>query len=59
MKKLIMKRVLDAAIVITLLATITQTVSAFPNRTPDAGSTAALTGIALVGLAVVRRFIRR
>jgi len=54
-----MKRLLDAAILITLLAAITQTASAFPYKSPDAGSTALLTGIALMGMAVVRRFIRR
>ena len=54
-----MKRVLDAAILITLLAAIAQTASArgsFP--TPDAGSTALLMTIACSGLAAVRRFKR-
>jgi hypothetical protein len=59
MKNLVMKRVLDAAILITLLAAIAQTASArgsFP--TPDAGSTALLMTIACSGLAAVRRFKR-
>jgi len=59
MKNLIMKRVLDAAILITLLAAITQTAGAHvPTSSPDAGSTALLMTIACAGLVAVRRFKR-
>ncbi|MGP8198649.1 MAG: VPDSG-CTERM sorting domain-containing protein [Limisphaerales bacterium] len=52
-------QIVNVLFVLGVFALLTQNVSAFPARTPDAGSTAALTGIAAVGLAVVRRFIRR
>lgn len=52
------KRVLDAAILLTLLVTLTQTASALPTPLPDAGSTAALMGVACAGLVLIRRFRR-
>jgi hypothetical protein len=58
MKNLVLKRVLDSAILITLLAALTQTASAKGKPLPDAGSTAALMGIACAGLAIIRRFRR-
>jgi hypothetical protein len=60
MKNLIMKRVLNAAILVTLLVALTQTATAKPKplTTPDAGSTACLMGVACAGLAMIRR-IRR
>ena len=58
MRHLIMKRILDAAILITLLAAITQTASARTSVIPDAGSTALLMTIACAGLVAVRRFKR-
>jgi hypothetical protein len=59
MKNLIMKRVLDAAILIALLAGLSQNASAsIKIPTPDAGSTSLLLVIACAGLAAVRRFKR-
>jgi hypothetical protein len=60
MKNQIMKHVLNAAFLITLLAALTETVSAkgSPLATPDAGSTACLMGIACAGLVMARRFRR-
>jgi hypothetical protein len=59
MKNLIMKRVLNVAILMTLLAATTQIVSARVHSTaPDAGSTSLLMAMACAGLAVIRRFKR-
>jgi hypothetical protein len=59
MKNLVLKRVLDAAFLITLLAATTQIVSARVHSTaPDAGSTSLLMVMACAGLAVIRRFKR-
>ena len=57
MKNHLTKQVLNAAILMTLLAAITQTASA-RTFVPDAGSTSVFLGIACVGLAAVRRFKR-
>jgi hypothetical protein len=56
MKKQMMTRFLDGAILVTLLAALTQTASATP--VPDAGSTATLMGLACAGLVAIRRFRR-
>ena len=54
-----MKRVLGAAVLMTLLIAVTQTASAHvPTQVPDMGSTSTLMGIACAGLAVIRRFKR-
>jgi hypothetical protein len=59
MKNHIAKRVLGTAIVMTLLAVITQNASAsITLGTPDAGSTSLLMAVACAGLAAVRRFMR-
>jgi hypothetical protein len=58
MKKLIINRLLDGSIVVTLLAALTQTASATPNGIPDASSTIGLMSIACAGLTVIRRFRR-
>jgi len=58
MKNHIMKRVLDAALLVTLLGALTQTASALPSPLPDANSTAGLMVVAFGGLAVIRRFRR-
>jgi hypothetical protein len=57
MKNQIAKRVLDTAILMTLLAAVTQTASASVTL-PDAGSTSLLMVVACAGLASVRRFMR-
>jgi hypothetical protein len=57
MKNLIMKRVLDAAILMTLLAATTQMASA-SIKLPDAGSTSLLMVIACSGLVAIRRLRR-
>jgi diacylglycerol kinase len=59
MKNHIMKQILNAAIVMTLLVAITQTASARAAFAPDAGSTSVLMGMACAGLIAVRRFIKR
>jgi hypothetical protein len=60
MKNYLMKRVLDTAFLITLLAVITQDAHAgFHPSAPDAGSTSLLMAIACGGLIAVRRFIKR
>lgn len=54
------KRVLDALMLLALLGAITQTASAsVVLKTPDAASTSAMLGFAVVGLATARRFLRR
>jgi hypothetical protein len=57
MKNRIVKRVLDAAILITLLAAATQTASA-RHIVPDTGSTSVLMVIACAGLTAIRRIKR-
>ena len=52
-----MKRVLDAAILMTLLAATTQMASA-SIKLPDAGSTSLLMVIACSGLVAIRRLRR-
>jgi len=46
--------------VVTVFAALTGVAQTTPvtNNVPDAGTTSALMGIALAGLAVVRRFVR-
>jgi hypothetical protein len=58
MKKQIINRLLDSAILVTLLGALTQTASAVPSGLPDAGSTIGLMGVACAGLAAIRRFRR-
>ena len=54
------KRILDLLMVLTLLGAFTQAASASVTLpVPDAGSTSAMLGLAFVGLASVRRFIRK
>jgi len=43
---------------LVVFASLTGVAYASPVATPDAGSTSALMGMALVGLAAVRRFVR-
>jgi hypothetical protein len=57
MKKLI--TLVIAAVAFIAMAGVAQAgVLAFAPAVPDVGSTSALLGIALVGLAAVRRFVR-
>lgn len=61
MKKQMINRVLDGAVVVALLVTLTQTASAFPPpiaTAPDASSTTALMAVACAGLAIIRRLRR-
>lgn len=60
MNKKLLVRLLDVAIVVALLAAITQTASALtpPPSAPDAGSTAGLMGLASVALVAIRRLLR-
>src|SRR5580658_7422227 len=57
MKKQIINRLLDGAIVVTLLAAMTQSASA-SIRLPDAASTSSLVGVVFVGLVSIRRYLR-
>ena len=58
MKKVIY-RLLDGAIVVALLAALTQTASAVPpGNVPDASSTACLLGLAGTALVAIRRLVR-
>jgi len=57
MKNQIIKGLLNGAIVVTLLAAVTQTASALPT-VPDAASTASLMGLACAGLVAIRRIVR-
>jgi hypothetical protein len=59
MKKQIISRLLDGAIVVTLLAALTQTASARFSPLPDASSTCALMGVVCAGLVLVRSRLRR
>jgi hypothetical protein len=58
MKNHIMKRILDGAILLTLLAAATQNASALPKPVPDAASTAGLMSVVCAGLVAIRRFRR-
>jgi hypothetical protein len=56
-----MKKIITLIMAVTVFAALTGVVQAghvITNQAPDAGTTSALMGIALAGLAVVRRFIR-
>jgi len=54
-----MKKLVTFSIVVTVFAALTGTVQACEiDQVPDAGTTSSLMGIALAGLAIVRRFIR-
>jgi hypothetical protein len=57
MKNLLLKRVLNTAILLTLVGAITQNASA-QILLPDAGSTSLLMAIACAGLVAARRFKR-
>jgi hypothetical protein len=59
MKNQIIKKLLNGAILVALVATVTQTASALPlPAAPDASSTTVLLGIACTGLVAVRRLLR-
>jgi hypothetical protein len=59
MKKNIVHRLLDGAILIAVLAALTQTASATPPPpAPDASSTACLFGLAGTALVAIRRLVR-
>ncbi len=60
MKNQMFKRVLDGAILLTLLAVLTQTASALPKpvSSPDAASIAGLMSAVCAGLVALRRFRR-
>jgi hypothetical protein len=57
MKNKIIVRLLNGAIVVTLISAMTQTASALPSL-PDAGSTMSLMGLACAALVAIRRFLR-
>jgi len=54
-----MKTLLNSAILVTLLAAITQNAHASQAIAPDAASTSLLMGMSCAGLIAVRRFIKR
>jgi hypothetical protein len=60
MKKQLINRVLDGAVIVTLLAAFTLTANAVPGgfSAPDASSTIGLMSAACAGLAILRRFRR-
>jgi hypothetical protein len=58
MKNKIIVRLLNGAIVVTLISAMTQTASANGLPLPDAGSTSALMGLAFAALVAIRRFLR-
>jgi len=55
-----MKKIIISIIAVTIFVSLTGAVQAgqVTGRVPDAGTTSSLMGIALAGLAIVRRFIR-
>jgi Zn-dependent alcohol dehydrogenase len=53
-----MKKLITLVIAIVAFSAMAGLAQAAQFVTPDAGSTSALMGIALVGLAAVRRFVR-
>jgi uncharacterized membrane protein len=54
-----MKRTFDFVAALALFTLFAQTVhAAVPVNVPDAGATSVLLGLALLGLASVRRFVR-
>jgi hypothetical protein len=53
----VIKRLLDGAIILTLLSALTQSASARITL-PDATSTSSLVGVACFGLVAIRRFLR-
>jgi hypothetical protein len=55
--QVLVKRLLDGAIVLALLVALTQSASA-RGVLPDAASTSGLVGIACCGLVAMRRFFR-
>jgi len=60
MKKQIINRVLEGAVVVTLLVSLTQAASALPPPKPtsESSSTPALMGVASAGLAIIRSLRR-
>jgi hypothetical protein len=52
-------QIVNVLFVLGVFTLLVQSASASIDRVPDAGSTAVLTGIAAMGLAALRRFIRR
>jgi hypothetical protein len=57
---IIMKKIITLSIVLALFVALTGSAQAIQviSSAPDAGTTSALMGIAVAGLAIVRRFIR-
>ena len=55
-----MKKIITSIMALALFVALTGAAQATPvtNNIPDAGTTSALMGMALAGLAVVRRFVR-
>jgi len=55
-----MKKIITLSIVLALFVALTGSAQAIQviSSAPDAGTTSALMGIAVAGLAIVRRFIR-
>ena len=55
-----MKKITTSIIALAMFVALTGVAQANPvtNNVPDAGTTSSLMGIALAGLAIVRRFIR-
>jgi hypothetical protein len=55
-----MKKIITSIMALTLFVALTGVAQAnlVTNNVPDAGTTSALMGMALAGLAVVRRFVR-
>jgi hypothetical protein len=54
-----MKKIITSIMAVTVFAAVTGSVQAVSIAPiPDAGTTSALMGIAIAGLAIVRRFVR-
>ena len=58
-KSTYMKKIITSIMALTLFVALTGVAQAsLTNNVPDAGTTSALMGVALAGLAIVRRFVR-
>jgi hypothetical protein len=57
--KLMRKHILNVSMALTVVALLTQTASALPVDAPEVASTSILLGLALGGMAAVRRFLSR
>jgi hypothetical protein len=54
----LIKNLLTGAMLVTLLAALTQTANATPHAVPDGNSTCLLMGVVCTGLAAIRKFVR-